>query len=51
MIADAVSRGGEWDKIQEAQDLLAAGDALRALGEFKDAVAEYEDSISKAEGA
>ena len=50
-IADAVAQGGEADKISDAQEALADGDALRAAFGFKDAVARYKDAVAKAEGA
>ncbi len=50
-IDEAIARGGDPVKIQEAQDALAGGDALRLGQAFKDAAAQYKDAIAKAEGA
>ena len=50
-IAEAIDRGGDSDKIDEAEEALADGDTLRAMGQYKDAVAKYKDAVSKAEGA
>lgn len=47
----ANAQGGDPVKINEAQQKLAEGDALRALGEFKDAVNKYKDAVDKAEDA
>ena len=50
-IDEAIARGGDPVKIQQAQGALASGDVLRFADGFKDAVALYKDAISKAEGA
>jgi lantibiotic leader peptide-processing serine protease len=50
-IADAVARGGDADKIDEAQNALDAGDARRAAGRYKQALSRYKDAYSKATGA
>ena len=50
-IAEAIARGGDSDKISEAEQALADGDALRAAGAFKDAAAAYKDAVAIAEGA
>lgn len=50
-IDDAIAAGGQASKIQEAQQSLAQGDALRATGAYKDTGNKYEDAISQAEGA
>ncbi len=39
------------DKINEAEQELADGDALRALGAFTDAVDKYKDALVSAEKA
>ena len=50
-IAQAVARGGNAGKINEARQLLAQGDTRRTSGRFKDAIGKYKDAVSKAEGA
>ena len=50
-IVDAIGRGGEASKIDEAQRALADGDEHRERQEFKDAVARYKDALAIAEGA
>ena len=50
-IDEAIVGGGLVDKIAEAEQSLADGDALRASGDFKDAVNKYKDAVSQAEGA
>ena len=50
-IEEAKAGGGKADKIDEAEQELARGDARLAAGRFKDAVAKYKDALSKAEGA
>lgn len=50
-IQAAINRGGDADKIAEAQQKLAEGDTLRSQGDYKDAAARYKDAISIAEGA
>jgi hypothetical protein len=50
-IHDAVARGGDADRIDEAQTDLAEADTLRASGEFTDAVDKYKDALVKAESA
>ena len=48
---EAITRAGDVTVIADAQQFLADGDALRALGAFKDAVREYKDVLAKAESA
>jgi hypothetical protein len=50
-IAEAIARGGNPGKINEARQALAEGDSKRASSQFKDAIAKYKDAVSKAEGA
>ena len=53
-IVDAIGRGGDPSKIDEAQRALADGDAHREtqdVKEFKAAVARYKDALAIAEGA
>ena len=47
----AIAQGGDPDSISDAEQALAEGDALRALGAFKDAVNAYKDALAKAESA
>ena len=49
--SEAFAQGGDTAKINEAQQALANGDALRALGAFKDAVNKYKEALAKAESA
>ncbi len=49
--AEAMARGGDAEKIDDARWALADGDALRASESFKDAVAKYKDALANAEGA
>ena len=49
--AEAMARGGDAEKIDDAQRALADGDTLRASEAFKDAVAKYKDALANAEGA
>ena len=48
---EAIFRGGDPVEINEAQQALSGGDALRAAGDFLDAVDEYEDAAEIAAGA
>jgi len=48
---NAATAGGDPVKIADAQQSLADGDALRALGQFKNAANEYKDALAKAESA
>jgi serine protease AprX len=50
-IEEATARGGNQAKIAEANQALAAGDALRGAGSFKAAVNKYKDALGKAEGS
>ena len=50
-IETAEEQMGNQNDIDDALDLLAEGDALRASGEFKDAVTKYKDAVAKAESA
>ncbi len=50
-IEEAIARGGDPVKIQEAEGALADGDADRASGAFEDAVNKYEDALEEAEDA
>ena len=50
-IDQAIAQGGDSGEINDAQQALAEGDALRASEAFKDAVANYKDALAKAEGA
>ena len=47
----AIAQGGDPDKINEAEQELAEGDALRASGAFTDAVDKYKDALLSAESA
>ncbi len=47
----AIDNGGDSGEINDAQNYLAEGDALRGWEEFKDAVNKYKDALAKAEGA
>jgi hypothetical protein len=47
----AWGRGGRPGHIRQAEDHVAAGDALRDAGRFEDAAEAYLDAISRAEGA
>ena len=47
----AIARGGDVVKIEDAQQFLADGDPLRALGQFKNAANEYKAALAKAEAA
>ena len=48
---EAIAQGGDPGDINDAQQALADGDALRASGAFKDAVNKYKDALAKAESA
>jgi PKD repeat protein len=56
-IEDAIDRGGDPEKIEEAQDYLEEGDDLRASGlsgnleDFAKAVDKYKDALSKTDSA
>ena len=45
----AIAQGADPGVISDAQQALADGDALRALGAFKDAVNKFKDALAKAE--
>ena len=50
-IDEALVQDGDPIIIDDAEQALADGDALRDLGAFKDAVNKYKDALSKAESA
>jgi len=50
-IQQAEDQGGDQQKINEAEQALNEGDALRQAEEFKDAVNKYKDALAKAESA
>jgi len=50
-INEAIAGDSDPDKVSEAQQSLADGDGLRALGEYKDAASKYKDAVANAEGA
>ena len=47
----AIDQGGDPSEINDAQEALDEGDALRASASFKDAVSKYKDALAKAESA
>ncbi len=53
LASDAINAATAGDPviIADAQQSLADGDALRALGQFKNAANEYKDALAKAESA
>ena len=46
---EAIAESGDPVVINDAQQALAEGDALRAAGAYKDAVNKYKDALAKAE--
>jgi serine protease AprX len=50
-IKEASARGANSAKMNEANEAVSEGDALRAVGAFKAAVNKYKDALAKAEGA
>ncbi len=48
---EALVQDGDPIIIDDAEQALADGDALRDLGAFKDAVNKYKDALAKAESA
>jgi hypothetical protein len=50
-IEAAEARGGRQRNIERAEELVAEGDALHAVGEFEDAAEKYTDAVSEAEEA
>ena len=47
----AIDQGGDPSEINDAQQALDEGDALKASASFKDAVSKYKDALAKAESA
>ena len=47
----AIAQGGDPSEINDAQQALDEGDALKASASFKDAVSKYKDALAKAESA